>query len=377
MSDVDLRLRVEHLEAEVRALRAFEAAPYRAVVDDMTELVVRWKPDGTRTFVNDAYCRLFETPREELVGSTFWSLISEEDQRQVRERIARLVPDAPVSTGRHRAVRRNGELLWMEWCDRAIFDPAWNVIELQSVGRDITERVRLDERLRKVEQADAVARVSAAIAHDLAGMLQVIGMQVAYLGAEAGPDGEILRDAVGRGQALFKQLQQLAYGRIGEPVDVDLGGRIAVALPLMRELVGNRVRIDACSSPEPCLLRGDPTQIDQILFNLVRNAADAIADSGRVVLSTTKALPGALGERHRPPVPAPLGWCLLRVTDDGSGIDAKILPRIFDVHVTTKASGQGIGLATVKAIVEALGGSITVESSSAGTTFEIALPSIR
>jgi len=76
---VDLEARVLALEAELSLLREAARLPYRAIVEDMSELVVRWTPDGVRLFVNDAYCRLFETSREQLMGTSFWPLITEAD----------------------------------------------------------------------------------------------------------------------------------------------------------------------------------------------------------------------------------------------------------------------------------------------------------
>src|SRR5687768_11729349 len=137
----DLRRRLADVEAELRALRTFDGAPYRAIVEDMSELIVRWLPDGTRLFVNDAYCRLFGLPREQLVGTSFWPLVKPEDQERVRRRLAMLTPEHPVIVGRHRALAADHRDLWMEWVDRAIFDTDGVVVELQSVGRDITERV--------------------------------------------------------------------------------------------------------------------------------------------------------------------------------------------------------------------------------------------
>lgn len=85
------------------------------------ELVVRWAPDGTRQFVNDAHCRLFDASREELIDTSFWPLVTEADRDRVRERLASLSPATPVTTGRHRASASSG-VVWMEWVDRAIFD---------------------------------------------------------------------------------------------------------------------------------------------------------------------------------------------------------------------------------------------------------------
>jgi len=378
MGEEDLRRRVEHLRADERARRLFEQAPYRAVVEDMTELVVRWRPDGTRVFVNDAYCRLFETPREELIGTSFWPLITEEDRARVRERIARLSPENPVSTGRHRAERPSGELVWMEWTDRALFDEDWTLVELQSVGRDITDRVHTQEELRRVERADAVSKASSAIAHDLSSVFQVLSSHLEWVGAVSMANSlPILRAAVKRGKELLTQLKELRYGRVLQPMPVDLSRRVEGSLGLLREVAGYSVRIVARLSAEPCGVLGDPTQIDQVLFNLVRNAAEAATGTGTIVL-TTESLPrDRLDLAHRWPGEPPAECSVLRVTDESGGIPESILGHIFETQVTTKEAGHGMGLAIVKTIVDAHGASIAVSTSASGTVFEVAFPAVR
>jgi PAS domain S-box-containing protein len=355
-----LRRRIATLEEELNALRVFEHAPYRSVVEDMSELVVRWKPDGTRLFVNDAYCRMFGASRNELLGTSFWSLIREEDRTRVRERLAALTPAAPVSSGRHRAIDPKGETFWMEWVDRASFDDAGNVLEMQSVGRDITERVRLEQHSRHVENADAVARLSAGIAHDLNNMLTVLSYQIELLKMRVGACEELdvaaqaLRSVVD----LVDQLGALRVGVVFRPAVIDLNARIHRLLTLLEEVSGDQVVVSATLAKNPCPILGDPTQIDQVLFNLVKNAAQAMASGGTTTLTTRS------GETR----------IFLEVSDTGSGIDPELLPRIFDASVTTKVTGQGLGLATVKTIVESHGGTIDVDSSPGGTTFRIDLP---
>jgi PAS domain S-box-containing protein len=297
MGDLDLQLK--HLQAEVRSLRAFESAPYRAVVEDMTELVVRWRPDGTRVFVNDAYCRLFEAKREDLIGTSFWPLITEEDRAEVEQRIGRLSPEHPISTGRHRGIRANGDLVWMEWTDRALFDSEWRVVEYQSVGRDISERMRIEEQLRRIEQADAVAKASAAIAHDLSAIFQVLVLhfELEHL-VHPGEDLDLARSAVHRGVNLLQQLKELRYKRLLLPIDFDLNVNICEALGLLSEVAGKHTRLETRLSPGRCAILGDPTQFDQILLNLVRNAAEATSNLVTIELVTESVASENLTLKH-------------------------------------------------------------------------------
>lgn len=120
---------------------------FHAIVEDQSEMIVRWKPDGTRTFVNSAYRRTFGPSQGELVGTSFFPVIPEEDRKRLRQKVASLTPDRPIATDVHRSVLEDGSVAWREWTDRALFDSDGRLVELQSVGRDITERKKADEAM--------------------------------------------------------------------------------------------------------------------------------------------------------------------------------------------------------------------------------------
>jgi len=120
---------------------------YRRVVEDQMELVVRWLPDGTRTFVNDSYCRYFGIPRDQAIGTSLFPLITEDYREAVRNRIESSRPEDPASTGELKVIRPDGTIGWNQWTDRAIFDEEGKLIEFQSVGRDVTERKIAEEQL--------------------------------------------------------------------------------------------------------------------------------------------------------------------------------------------------------------------------------------
>jgi len=140
----------ERLQAE-RALRDSESR-FRNIIEDLTEFVVRWKPDGTRTFVNDAYCNYLETTRDELLGEKFYSIVLEEDIHTIQEQLNKLTPSSPTATYENRLIRPDGRISWLQWIDRGIFDADGNLIEVQSVGRDITNRMLTENALRESEE---------------------------------------------------------------------------------------------------------------------------------------------------------------------------------------------------------------------------------
>lgn len=125
---------------------------FRRIVEDQTEFVVRWTPDGVRTFVNGAYCRYMGQSAEELVGTSFFPNVVDDDVARIKNEYAKASPANPVIPVIHRKVRAGGEIGWMEWHNRAIFDQAGQVMEFQAVGRDVTDRVQAEQELRRSEE---------------------------------------------------------------------------------------------------------------------------------------------------------------------------------------------------------------------------------
>lgn len=146
---------VEEKRRAEEALRKSEAR-YRAIVEDQTELICRFLPDGALTFVNEAYCRYFGKKPEELIGHTFMPFVSDKDQKIVRKQLTSLSPENPVVTYEYRVVAPNEEIRWQQQSDRAIFDEQGRIIEFQSVGRDVTERVQMEQQLVYMATHDAL-----------------------------------------------------------------------------------------------------------------------------------------------------------------------------------------------------------------------------
>jgi len=133
------------------ALRASEMQ-YWDIVEQQTELICRYLPDSTLTFVNEAYCRYFGRSRQELIGQPFLSLIPESERAQVMEFLATLQQSTGPVQSEHSAYRSDGEMRWMQWTDSAIRDAQGNLLEFQCVGRDITERKQLEAELHQMNQ---------------------------------------------------------------------------------------------------------------------------------------------------------------------------------------------------------------------------------
>ncbi|HEY6403648.1 MAG TPA: PAS domain S-box protein [Blastocatellia bacterium] len=149
------------------ALRKSEER-YRSVVESQTELISRYLPDTTLTFVNDAYCRYFGKTWEELIGAKFLDSIPEPAREVTRKYVESLVENPRVEIYEHEVLLPDGGIGWQQWVDHAIRDANGKIVEFQAVGRDITERKRAEQSLR---ESDEALRNSYAQIEDLAGRL--------------------------------------------------------------------------------------------------------------------------------------------------------------------------------------------------------------
>lgn len=131
-----------------RALNQSEAR-YFAILQDQFDLICRFTPDGRATFANEAYCRYFGISQEEVINHVIWGSVLQPDVEALRAKIESLTPKQPAGISLARNRRADGEMRWLEWTDRGIFDETGQLIEVQAVGRDIDEEVRLRKKLEE------------------------------------------------------------------------------------------------------------------------------------------------------------------------------------------------------------------------------------
>ncbi len=125
---------------------------YRNVIETQTELICRYLPDTTLTFVNDAYCRYFQKSREDLIGSRFLELIPPHAREATSLHVQSLIDNPRTVTYEHEVIGPDGKMGWHQWTDHVIFDSSGEAVELQGIGRDITERKTAELALRETEE---------------------------------------------------------------------------------------------------------------------------------------------------------------------------------------------------------------------------------
>ncbi|MDE4908785.1 PAS domain S-box protein [Methanogenium marinum] len=171
-TDITLRKQMED------TIRTSETL-YRTVVEDQTEFVCRFLPDGTHIFANDAYCRYFGKTRQELLKAKFKPNIPKEDNKRIKETLLSLTPEHPVATIENRIIIPDGSTRWQQWSDRGIFDDRGKLTEYQSVGRDITELKRTENAI--LEANNKLNLLSSITRHDILNQLTVLMMLEGFL----------------------------------------------------------------------------------------------------------------------------------------------------------------------------------------------------
>jgi signal transduction histidine kinase len=251
--------------------------------------------------------------------------------------------------------------------------------------RDLTDRRAMEEALREsqeqllhAQKMEALGRLAGGIAHDFNNLMMAISgytelvLQDQRLSPTSREDVAQIRRAVFRAAELTQQI--LAYSRrqMLQPVPVSLNLLLGEASGMLRRLMPENIELKLALDPRAPDVLVDPGHMLQVVMNLAVNARDAMPNGGALGIRTT-ATDGAAPESGNG-----VGRRVqLVVTDNGSGIDPKVLPLIFDPFFTTKPQGEGsgLGLSTVFGIVKQSGGQIDVQSDlSRGTTFTISLP---
>ncbi|WP_321508027.1 PAS domain S-box protein [uncultured Methanoregula sp.] len=351
-TEEELRSNYEELGRNQQELYRSEER-YRNIIEDQTEFICRFTPGGNLTFVNDAYCRYFQKRREDLVDHKFSPVILPEEHEMVKLHFASVSKDHPVRTIEHRIIMPDGEIRWQQWSDRAIFNTQGVVVEYQSVGRDITERKRMEGALQESNQK--LNLLSSITRHDILNQLTALQGYHLLL-KDTLPDNDQKRwveRAIKAGETIQSQIlftQQ--YQDIG------------LQKPRWQNLLAcpNSVAKDhgfSLVSIDPCLgeieIFADPL-LKTVFYNLFENAVMHGGNTRHIHIT---------GDNQD-------SSFRIVITDDGKGISQPVKEKIFQ-----KGFGNhtGLGLFLVREVLSITG--LTIKECGLpgeGARFEILVP---
>ena len=257
-----------------------------------------------------------------------------------------------------------------------------NIVGVVEMGRDISGVRSLEERFHQAQKMEAVGRLAGGIAHDFNNLLTAVTGYSELLQERIGDrdpmwkEIEEIRRAGVRAASLTRQLLAFSRRQVLQTKVLDLNGIVTGLETMLRRLIGEDVELVVGLSGDPVRLKADPSQIEQVVMNLVVNAREAMPEGGRLVIGTAGVTVGKR-EAERLGIAKPGDYAMLAVGDTGVGMSEEVKSHLFEPFFTTKAEGTGLGLATVYGIVNRNGGGIRVDSEiDKGTTIEIYLPRV-
>ncbi len=361
--------------SQERLREIFEASPNVTSVFRMEGQNLR------RTWVSPNLERLFGYTVEEALQPHWWSAhVHPEDRARVIAESGRILAHEHI-VHEYRFLRRDGRVVWINDELQLLRNATGQPSEVVGAWTDITERKELETHLLRTQRLESVGRLASGIAHDLNNILAPM-LMVAPLLREAIQDPELrnMLDLVEtnaqRGSNIIKQLLTFGRGLEGERVPVQLRALVTDMSGIIRETFHKNITTRRETPPDTWPVKGDATQLHQVLMNLCVNARDAMPEGGTLTLklenhefdeSFARMTPGARPGRY----------VCLSVTDTGEGIAPEHLDKIYDPFFTTKelGKGTGLGLSTVLGIVQSHGGFIQVHSQPGrGTQFKVYLP---
>ena len=376
--DITHRRRVE---AEMRLLAHS--------VESTSEMICVTDLEDRFTFVNQAFLDAYGYKRDEVLGQHARILWSPNNSPTVGQMILEETRRGGWK-GELLNLRKDGSEFPIALSTSQVRDQGGRVIGLIGVARDISERRRTEDALRRSEEQlryaqkmEAVGKLAGGVAHDFNNVLTAVtGYSELVLSRLAKDDPlrvdlEEIRKAGERAAAMTRQLLAFSRKQILEPRIIDLNTVVIGMETLLRRLIGEDIELVTVTQSDLSSVKADPGQIERVILNLVLNARDAMPKGGKLTIETADAdLDEVYAEAHSV---TPGTYVMLAVSDTGCGIDKEIQPLIFEPFFTTKEEGHGtgLGLSTVYGIVTQSGGHVSFYSEPGyGTTFKVYLPKV-
>lgn len=356
---------------------------YRNLVNSIDDIVLNIDSEGTILFANPAIHKLTGHDHRDVIGTSLIDYLHRDDidsclallHRTQGEDDKRKLVERLCSANEFRMQRTDGSFIWVELRWRQVTDADGGVIGFRGIAHDITRRKRTEEEMLRESKIESLGILAAGIAHDYNNLLTAIMGNISLAKitiSREDPNFIILSDAENASIMAKNLTQQLmAFSKGGTPVKKVTSIRNLLVDTAYFVLRGSQIRI--VFNIEDFLWDAfiDRGQIGQVVNNIILNARQSMSGGGTINIT---ALNEAIEEETALPLKRG-SYLKIMIADQGRGIPADVLPRIFDPYFSTKETGSGLGLAISFSIVKKHEGCIAVESEEGiGTVFSIYLP---
>ncbi|MEO8619817.1 MAG: response regulator [bacterium] len=391
VADYVLKQNLSRLPLAVRrALKdAHEAAERKATVEHLRESEERHRTlteasfdgiaisvDGVIVEANRGYAEMFGYTVDEVIGRMATDFVTAESEHEVHVRTVTGIEGTYELIGK----RKDGSRIALEATGRSY--PVNGRRGRVAALRDVTEKRSLEKQFQQAQKMEAVGRLAGGVAHDFNNLLTVI-MSCAYMTLEDMPpddpkrhDINCILDAANGAAALTRQLLAFSRQQVIQPRLVVLDSVVANTEKMLTRLIGDDIVLETVLNAGESSTMIDPSQLEQVIMNLVVNARDAMPNGGRITLETLVThADESMAVSHWPALPGT--YARLTVRDTGVGMDAETQSHVFEPFFTTKevGKGTGLGLSMVYGILKQCGGFIEIESAvDVGTAFHLYLP---
>ncbi len=379
MAEIELQ-KVEREDAEKARLKS--ESLYHNLLEQQSDLISYIDKFGARTFVNTAFCRFTGLSVKQLLRQPSGNHHSGQISQGVIEASVNLTPGQPIAEHEYEMLRSDGEQRWILWTDTGVFNDHGELIGIQAVGRDISERKALETQLRHSQKMEVIGQLTGGVAHDFNNLLGIMMGNTELLGDTIGEAENAhthiisLTRAIDRASSMTKRLLAFSRQQTLSPKSTALNGLVLGLEDMLVRTLGEMIELKVHLGPGNCDAMIDPNELDSALLNLAINARDAMPEGGVLTIETSNATLNEKYTKRYDDVSAG-DYIKIDVRDTGTGMSPDIMDNVFEPFFTTKefGKGSGLGLSMVYGFVKQSNGHVAVSSEQGeGTTVSLYLP---